>query len=330
MSEVTLRVHPGGRDAALIETGAQVIGRAAAGLEILARSLDARFAEAVEILLATHGRVIVTGMGKSGHIANKIAATLASTGTPAFFIHPSEASHGDLGMVTREDCVLALSNSGETPELSDFILHTRRNGLKLIAVTAQRDSALARAADVTLLIPATEEAGPIGLAPTTSTTLMLALGDALAMAALSRRSFTIEDFRDLHPGGKLGSLLLRVDAVMHGATELPLVRENKSMAEVLIEMSAKRFGCVGVLDGEAKLAGIITDGDLRRHMAPDLLQQSAVQVMTRNPQTIAPDMLAVEALAQMNARAITTLFVVENGAPVGILHIHDVLRAGLR
>jgi arabinose-5-phosphate isomerase len=233
-------------------------------------------------------------------------------------------------MVTRADCVLALSNKGETAELSDLVLYTRRNGLKLIAITSQAGSALARAADVTLLIPATEEAGPIGLAPTTSTTLMLALGDALAMGVLSRRSFTIEDYRDLHPGGTLGALLLRVDALMHVAPELPLVDERRRMSDVLIEMSAKRFGCVGVVDATGALVGIITDGDLRRHMAPDLLQHGAAHVMTRAPQTIAPAMLAVEALALMNARAITTLFVVENAKPVGILHIHDVLRAGLR
>jgi arabinose-5-phosphate isomerase len=330
MSEVTLRVHGGGRDAGLIETGAQVIALAAAGLEALARSLDARFVAAVEILLATRGRVIVTGMGKSGHIANKIAATLASTGTPAFFVHPSEASHGDLGMLTREDSVLAFSKRGENAELSDLILYTRRNGLKLIAVTAQADSALARAADVALLIPAVDEAGPMGLAPTTSTTTMLALGDALAMAALSRRSFTAADFRDLHPGGALGALLLRVDALMHTGGEVPLVASGMRMAEVLIEMSAKRFGCVGVVDAGGTLLGVITDGDLRRHMAADLLDRPADQVMTRGAQTIAPEMLAVEALALMNARAITTLFVIDGAKPVGILHIHDLLRAGLR
>lgn len=330
MNEVTLRVHDGGRDGKLLETARQVVVRAASGLQALAEALDQNFAAAAEILLVCRGRVIVTGMGKSGHIAGKIAATLASTGTPAFFVHPSEASHGDLGMVTREDCVLALSNSGETAELSDLVLYTRRNGLKLIAITAQAASALARAADVTLLIPAIEEAGPIGLAPTTSTTLMLALGDALAMGVLSRRSFTIDDYRDLHPGGTLGSLLLRVEALMHGPPALPLVGEETRMAEVLIEISAKRFGCVGVLDSGGALVGVITDGDLRRHMAPDLLQQAAAAVMTRDPQTIAPAMLAVEALALMNARAITTLFVVENGRPLGILHIHDLLRAGLR
>jgi arabinose-5-phosphate isomerase len=330
MREVTARFEDAEPAAGLIETGAEVIMRGAAGLEALARALDRRFAEAADILLATRGRVIVTGMGKSGHIAGKIAATLASTGTPAFFVHPSEASHGDLGMVTREDAVVALSYRGETAELSDLVLYTRRNGLKLIAITAQAQSALARAADVALILPAMEEAGPIGLAPTTSTTMMLALGDALAMAVLSRRAFTAEDFRDLHPGGALGALLLRVETVMHTGSALPLVPAETPMSEVLIEMSAKRFGCVGVTNGHGALVGIITDGDLRRHMSADLLRQSAERVMTKDPKTIAPATLAVEALALMNARTITTLFVIEGAAPVGILHIHDLLRAGLR
>ena len=268
-------------------------------------------------------------MGKSGHIGRKIAATLASTGTPAFFVHPSEASHGDLGMITRTDSLFMMSNSGETTELSDLVAYAARFTIPLIGITSVADSALARAADAALILPDAPEACPMGLAPTTSTTMMLALGDALAVALLERRKFSPADFHALHPGGKLGRRLLKVSEIMHGGGELPLISPDVAMAEALIEMTAKRFGCVGIVDGTGEFLGIITDGDLRRHMDPGLLGRRAGDVMTRSPATIGRDALASEALAIMNDRAITNLFVIEGRRPVGILHIHDCLRAGV-
>ncbi len=319
-----------------IEAGRAVLEAEGAGLVVLAASLGAAFAEAVAILAATtapnaNGRTVVTGMGKSGHIARKIAATLASTGTPALFVHPAEASHGDLGMIVEGDAVLALSNSGETAELADLVAHTRRFGLKLVAITARAESALARAADVLLLLPAAPEACPLGLAPTTSTTMQLALGDALAVALLSRRGFSRSDFRVFHPGGKLGARLSRVRDLMHDASSLPLASPATPMAEALIRMTGGGFGCLGIVDAAGALVGIVTDGDLRRAMAPDLLARHAGEVMTAAPVTIGPDALAAEALALMNRRdrPITALFVVDAGRPVGILHVHDLLRAGV-
>ena len=314
-----------------IEAGRAVLEAEGAGLVVLAASLAAPFAEAVAILAATTGRVVVTGMGKSGHIARKIAATLASTGTPALFVHPAEASHGDLGMIVEGDAVLALSNSGETAELADLVAHTRRFGLKLLAITARAESALARAADVLLLLPAAPEACPLGLAPTTSTTMQLALGDALAVALLTRRGFSRSDFRVFHPGGKLGARLSRVRDLMHGGSSLPLASPATPMPEALIRMTGGGFGCLGIVDAAGVLVGIVTDGDLRRAMAPDLLARHAGEVMTAAPVTIGPDALAAEALALMNRRdrPITALFVLEAGHPVGILHVHDLLRAGV-
>jgi arabinose-5-phosphate isomerase len=314
-----------------IEAGRAVLETEAAGLAALASSLDARFAEAVDILAATSGRVVVTGMGKSGHVARKIAATLASTGTPSLFVHPAEASHGDLGMIVEGDCVLALSNSGETAELADLVAHTRRFSLKLLAITARDASALARAADVLLLLPAAPEACPLGLAPTTSTTMQLALGDALAVALLTRRGFSPSDFRVFHPGGKLGARLTRIRDLMHGGTELPLATRATPMRDALIRMTEGRFGCLGIVDDAGLLVGIVTDGDLRRAMAPDLLARPAGEIMNPAPRTIGPEALAVEALALMNRRdrPITALFVVDAGRPVGIVHVHDLLRAGV-
>jgi arabinose-5-phosphate isomerase len=299
------------------------------GLAALAGALDERFSAAIDILAATSGRVIVTGMGKNSHIGAKIAATMASTGTAAFFVHPGEASHGDLGMIARGDCLLALSNSGETPELADIVAYTRRFSIPLIAVTGRAQSTLARNADVALILPAATEACPMGLAPTTSTTMTLALGDALAVALLERKGFSASDFGVLHPGGRLGRMLMKVADIMHGGEEVPLIAETAGMAEVLVLMTAKSFGVAGILDGEGKLAGIITDGDLRRHMGPELLSLTAREVMTPQPRTIRADALAAEALGVMNQRKITTLFVLEDGRPVGILHIHDCLRAGI-
>ncbi len=300
----------------------------AAGLAAAARALDDRFVAAIERLARVKGRVVVTGMGKSGHIAHKIASTLASTGTPSFFVHPAEASHGDLGMVTKDDAVIAISNSGTTAELSDIVAHTRRFKIPLIAITAGARSQLAETADVVLELPRAPEACPMGLAPTTSTTVTLALGDAIAVALLERRGFTSDDFHLLHPGGQLGRRLLKVGDIMHRGDAIPVARPDEVMGDVLITMTAKHFGCVGVIKG-GKLVGVITDGDLRRHMAPDLPAARARDIMTRTPVTVRSRMLAAEALGIMNEHAITALFVVDAGRLTGILHIHDILHAGV-
>ncbi|KFI33437.1 D-arabinose 5-phosphate [Haematobacter missouriensis] len=312
-----------------IQTGRRVILREAEALVLLADTLGSNFARAVETILATRGRVIVSGMGKSGHIARKIAATLASTGTPAHFVHPAEASHGDLGMITREDVALVLSNSGETPELADILAHTRRFDIPLIGVASRAESTLLRQSDVALLLPPAPEAGGEGLVPTTSTTMTLALGDALAIALMEHRHFTSENFRVFHPGGKLGARLLKVRDLMH--TDLPLVPRDAPMSDALLTMSRLGFGVTGVTEADGTLAGIITDGDLRRHMA-GLLDRQAEQVMTAAPRTIGPDALAERALAVMQERRITVLFVVEpegSRNPVGLIHIQDCLRAGV-
>ncbi len=304
----------------------------AAGLRALAAGLGAEFSAAVDCLADASGRIVVSGMGKSGHVARKIAATFASTGSPALFVHPAEASHGDLGMILAGDAILALSNSGETAELADIVAHARRFGLKLVAITARAGSALARAADVTLLLPPAAEACPMGLAPTTSTTMQMALGDALAVAMLKRRGFTEADFRDFHPGGRLGARLRRVRELMHGGDAIPLAEAGTPMDRALVLMTEKRFGCLGVTNAGGSLLGIITDGDLRRAMGPDLLTRTVNEVMTRAPRTIGPEALAAEALHAMNAsdRPVTALFVVgPDSKVVGILHIHDLLRAGL-
>ncbi|MGR3463898.1 KpsF/GutQ family sugar-phosphate isomerase [Limimaricola sp.] len=315
-----------------LDTARQVIADEAAGLAALSRGLDGDFSRAVEAIRAAPGRVIVSGMGKSGHIARKIAATLASTGTPASFVHPAEASHGDLGMISRGDVVLVLSNSGETPELADLVAHTRRFGIPLIGVAARAASTLMKQADIGIVLPAMAEACGIGVVPTTSTTMTLALGDAIAIALMRGRGFTAEDFRAFHPGGKLGARLARVRDLMHGAHELPLVAHDAPMADTLLAITGAGFGVVGVTDEQGGLMGIVTDGDLRRHME-GLLDHVAGEVMTPRPRTIRPDALAAEALAQMNERKITCLFVVDEAdagrRPLGILHIHDCLRAGV-
>lgn len=296
---------------------------------MLRTDMAAAFTAAVDLVRKARGRVIVTGIGKSGHVARKIAATLASTGTPAYFVHPSEASHGDLGMVTREDVVLALSWSGETVELSNILTYSRRFAVPLIAVTSQADSALAKASEVALLLPRAREACPHGLAPTTSTTMQLALGDCLAIALLECKGFSANDFKEFHPGGQLGARLKFVADIMHGCETLPLVGEAAVMSEALLVMTQKSFGCLGIVDGKGKLIGVVTDGDLRRHMDGDLMRKRVGEIMTRRPKTIAPGMLASAALELLNASKITALFVVEGGKPVGILHIHDLLRAGV-
>lgn len=306
----------------------RVLATEAAGLAALAAALGAGFVAALDLLAGARGRIVVTGVGKSGHVARKIAATLASTGTPAFFVHPAEARHGDLGMITEDDAVIALSYSGETMELSDIVVYTQRFKIPLVAITGGADSLLAKHADVTLLLPQSEEACPIGLAPTTSTTMMLALGDAIAVALMERTGFTPSDFHTFHPGGQLGRRLKLVGDLMHGGDELPLVRPDTPMSAALIEMSAKRFGCIGITDDAGILVGVITDGDLRRHMSERLLTEPAAAIMTRDPQTIRVGATAAEALHIMSERSITVLFVVEDRRPVGVLHLHDCLRAG--
>jgi arabinose-5-phosphate isomerase len=313
-----------------IDIARRVLRTEIAGLEALAAELDGGFAAAVDLLADVRGRVTVTGMGKSGHIARKIAATFSSTGTPALFVHPGEASHGDLGMIAEDDAVLALSNSGDTTELADIVAYTRRFRIPLIAMTSGTASSLAEAANVTLRLPTAAEACPMGLAPTTSTTMMLALGDALALVLLERKGFSTDDYRMLHPGGQLGKQLLRVADIMHDGDAVPLVAAGTRMAEAILVMTAKSFGCVGVTDAAGKLIGVVTDGDLRRHMGDGLLRSTVDAVLSARPKTIRPKALAAEALGLMNGQSITSLFAVDaGGKPLGILHIHDCLRAGI-
>ena len=291
--------------------------------------LGAAFDKAIEVSQSAQGRLVVSGMGKSGHIGRKIAATFASTGTPAFFVHPSEASHGDLGMITPQDVVIALSWSGETVELKSLIAYSRRFRIPLIAVTGNANSALASASDVALVLPQVREACPHNLAPTTSSMLQLALGDALAVALLESRGFSKADFGMFHPGGKLGAMLKFVRDLMHDTNETPLVRTGTLMSDAIVEMSKKGYGCVGITDSRGRLVGIVTDGDLRRHMGRSLLETSVDDVMTKSPKSISPDQLASEALNFMNTAKIMALMVVEDELPVGIIRIHDILRAGV-
>ncbi len=307
----------------------RVITREADALTMLSTSIGPSFAAAAKLILEAKGRVIVSGMGKSGHIARKIAATFASTGTPAQFVHPAEACHGDLGMVMQGDVALVLSNSGETPELDHIVAHTRRFDIPLIGIAGREGSTLLRQADVAILLPDAPEACDSGIVPTTSTTMTLALGDALAIALMEHRSFTPENFRVFHPGGKLGARLAKVESLMHA--DMPLVGQDTAMSEALLIISAKGFGVVGVTDADGYLVGVVTDGDLRRHM-DGLLSLTAGQVMTANPRTIGPSSLAEKAVAVMNDKKITCLFVVDpdlGRKPVGIIHIHDCLRAGV-
>jgi arabinose-5-phosphate isomerase len=339
------RLLVGERPAAAVSDGASAAGSSAGadlvvarrviraeicGLESLAENLDDTFHTAVDTCAAARGRIVVTGIGKSGHIARKIAATLASTGTPAQFVHPVEASHGDLGMIGSEDAILVLSNSGETSELADIIAYSRRFKIPLVAITGGSQSTVAAAADIVLLLPTAAEACPMGLAPTTSTTMMMALGDALALALLERKGFSSADFQLFHPGGRLGRRLLRVRDIMHREGEVPLISPTARMSDAILVMTAKSFGCVGVCEKDGRLIGVITDGDLRRHMRDSLLGQTVQVVMHRNPKTITAPALAADALGIMNRYAITSLFVVDEGSrPVGFLHMHDCLRAGV-
>ncbi len=304
------------------------------GMQQLIAAIDGALgdalAQAVDRIRSARGRVVLTGMGKSGHIARKITATLASTGTPASFVHPAEASHGDLGMITPDDVIIMISNSGESPELRDILTYSRRFAVPLIAITSVPASTLGKEADIVLPLPRAKEACPNGLAPTTSTLLQLALGDALAIALLEDKGFSAHDFRKFHPGGKLGAQLKHVRDIMHPRGELALGNESTLMSEALILMTERSYGCLGVVDDDGRLAGIVTDGDLRRHMTPDLLNLTVGHVMTRSPKTIDPDALTSEALEQINALKITSLFVIdEDKRPLGLVHIHDLLRIGL-
>jgi arabinose-5-phosphate isomerase len=317
----------------LIASAVRTLEAEAGGITALASAihdgLGRSFIAAVDLIRQARGRVIVTGMGKSGHVASKIAATFASTGTPAFFVHPSEASHGDLGMITPDDVLMALSWSGETAELKDLTNYSRRFRIGLIAVTAHPESTLAHAADVVLTLPPAREACPHNLAPTTSTLMQQALGDALAIALLESRGFTALKFAELHPGGRLGAMLKFVRDIMHTGDRIPLARIGTRMSEAIAEMTAKTFGCVGITDRQGRLVGIITDGDLRRHMSPNLLELTVETVMTRQPKTVRPDQLVSEALELLNSLQKTQLIVVETDKPVGVVHFHDLLRAGV-
>ncbi len=313
----------------IIHVGKHVLDMEADAVKKLSADLGDDFYNAVQMLYKTKGRVIVTGMGKSGHIGKKIAATLASVGTPAFFVHPAEASHGDLGMFTADDTILALSNSGESKELADVIAYSRRFGIPMICMVGNRESTLAKASDLILCYPPFEEACSFGMAPTTSTTLSLALGDALAMTLLEMKGFSREQYKVRHPGGKLGAMLLKAQELMVKGDDMPIVKTNTPMSDALIEMTAKSLGCVGITDDAGNLVGIITDGDLRRHMSMNMLSQTAGDVMTSHPKTVTGDLLAAEAVRMMNDQKITTLFVVEGQHPVGVLHLHRCLQAGV-
>lgn len=325
-----------------LERGRSILSMESEALQTLSQHLNEDFLKALEIFSSLKGRIVVSGIGKSGHIARKIAATLSSTGQPSFFVHPAEACHGDLGMIAKEDVLLVLSNSGETIELSGLINYSRRFSIPLIAITSNPNSSLAQCSDVPLILPPVKEACPMGLAPTTSTIMMLALGDALAVTLLSKRRFSSKDFYVFHPGGNLGQSLLNVQDKMHRGDKLPLAHQDQKMGDVLLEMTSKGFGCAGILDDEGDLVGVITDGDLRRHMDSTLLTQKAKDIMTVNPVTVCPTALMANALALLQGKSITSLFVVEvveeilegekgkqRRKPCGLLHIHDFLRHGI-
>lgn len=314
-----------------IEVAKQTIDREIEALKVMENNLDGTLSEALDLLQNTKGRVIITGMGKSGHIGNKIAATMASTGTPAFFLHPGEASHGDLGMVTQNDVLIAISNSGESKELSDILIYCRRFSIPVIAITKNPNSSLGKNSDLVLRLPDNREACPLGLAPMSSTTATLVMGDILAADLMVRKGFTEEDFKLRHPGGKLGSILQHVSDIMHVGDEMPLIDDKSIMQNALMKMSEKMLGCVGIVNDEGVLIGMITDGDLRRWMSPDLITEKVTKVMTKNPKTIGPDMLVAEVVNVMNntGKGITNIFIVDdNKKPIGVVHIHDCLRLG--
>ncbi len=314
-----------------IASAKRTIDKEVEALRMMENSFDESLTQALDLMQNCKGRVIVTGMGKSGHIARKIAATLASTGTPSFFVHPSEASHGDLGMLTTDDVVIAISNGGESKELADILLYCKRFSIPLVAITKNPDSTLGKNSNLVLRLPNDGEACPLGLAPTSSTTATLVMGDVLAIDLMERKGFSATDYKQRHPGGKLGAILSKVSDLMHSGSEMPIVGEETIMQDALMEMTAKMLGCVGIVDKNGDLIGIITDGDLRRWMSPGLILEKVSTVMTKNPKTIGPDALAVEALKTMNTtgKGITNLFVVDGKKPIGLIHIHDCLRAGV-
>ncbi|MBR1649277.1 MAG: KpsF/GutQ family sugar-phosphate isomerase [Alphaproteobacteria bacterium] len=315
-----------------LESAYHTIDKEIEALNMMRSELDDSLIKALDLMQSTKGRVIVTGMGKSGHIGSKIAATLASTGTPSFFVHPAEASHGDLGMLTADDTVLAISNSGESKELSDILIYCKRYGIPLISVTKNPDSTLGKAGDIILKLPNDGEACPLGLAPTSSTTATLVLGDVLAIALLERKGFSVNDYKQRHPGGKLGAILQKVSDLMHVGDELPLAGEDANMRQIIMTMSSKMLGCVGIVDKEGNLTGMITDGDLRRAMVKsadnELFSKKALDIMTKNPKVTTAGILVAEVVNFMNSKSITQLFVVENKKPIGVIHLHDCLRAG--
>ena len=298
-------------------------------LEKLRDNLEESLTIALDAMQSAKGRIIITGMGKSGHIGKKIAASLASTGTPSFFVHPAEASHGDLGMITEEDVVIAISNSGESKELVDILNYCKRFGIKLIAITKNPESSLGKAGDIVLTLPNNGEACPLGLAPTSSTTATLVLGDILTTCMIERKGFTKEDFNNRHPGGKLGSILQKVSDLMHTGDEMPILSEKSGMRDALLEMTTKRLGCVGFINESGELTGMLTDGDLRRCLSPQVLDKCAGELMTKNPKTITKDAMASFAMKIMHDKKITNLFVLENKKPIGIIHIHDLLNNGV-
>ncbi len=311
-----------------IDSAIKTIQTEIEGLNSLFSCFNENYVKAIDLILNCKGRVIISGMGKSGHIGNKIAATLASTGTPAFFIHPAEASHGDLGMITTDDVVILLSNSGETKELRDIIFYCRRFEIPIIAMVRRAESELVKSSTIAFVLSKIPEANKVN-APTTSTTMMLALGDAIAVSLIDAKNFNDENFGVFHPGGKLGAAFIRVKDIMRKDSQIPLVDQNKKMSEALIEITSKHLGCTGVLDQEKNLIGIVTDGDLRRHIAPDFLEKTAREIMTKNPAVIEENMLAVDAIALMNKKSITSLFVANDRKVIGVLHIHDCLRIGV-
>jgi len=329
-AKASLQSISGATAAGDLAAARRVLSTASQALITLADSLDGDFTRAVGLMLAAKGRVIVSGMGKSGHVARKIAATFSSTGTPAYFVHPAEASHGDMGAITPQDVLLLLSKGGETGELSDLLTYAKRFGIPLIAMACNGDSTLAKSADVALLLPDAPESCAIGMAPTTSTTMMMALGDALAVALMERKGFSADQYRDFHPGGSLGKALIRVSDLMHSGEDVPLARENAGMRDVLLTMASGRLGCVGIINDAGALVGIVTDGDIRRH-AEGIENRNAAEVMTSNPKIARPGQLAAEALALMTEKKITQLFVLAEAdlKPLGVIHIHDCLRAGI-
>ena len=315
-----------------IESARRTIDKEISALRMMESELDDNLTKALDLIQSSKGRVIVTGMGKSGHVGKKIAATLASTGTPSFFVHPAEASHGDLGMLTTDDVVLAISNGGESRELSDILIYCKRYGITLIAMTKNPESTLGKAGDIILRLPDAGEACPLGLAPTSSTTATIVLGDILAIALMERKGFSKSSYKQRHPGGKLGAILQKVSDLMHTGDEMPILDEHALMPQIIVTMSSKMLGCVGIVDENGDLTGMITDGDLRRAMAnsmdSDLFKKTAAEIMSKDPKTTTEDVLVAEAVNIMNQKSITQLFVVDNKKPIGIIHMHDCLKAG--